>query len=257
MRARGWLALCVLLAIHPAYAAPKALEPRSALTLTWLGHAAFEIVSPGGTRLLIDPWLRENTTAPAAWRSLQALADHAPTAILLTHAHEDHAADVPEIASRTHAAVVATGELLRALKIPEPQQRAINVGGGAVRIGDVEVFGVPAMHSSEPGGRPLGFVIRCGGHTIYDSGDTWIFGDMQLIEDVYHPDVLLMEAGGAMWGLDPRTAALAVRRYFHPRWIVPMHFGTYEPLDPESAVRAAFAGDRRVRFLTPGVPFVP
>jgi hypothetical protein len=36
--------------------APSPNEKKT-ISITWLGHAAFEIVSPGGTRLLIDPFL--------------------------------------------------------------------------------------------------------------------------------------------------------------------------------------------------------
>lgn len=246
---------CAVMVMSGVATGAETRVARPKVTVTWLGHAAFEVVSPGGTRILIDPWLRENARAPKAWKTLEALADHVPAAILVTHSHRDHASDVAEIASRTHAPVITAGELLRWLHIPEPQQRAIDIGGGALRIGDVEIFGVPAMHSSEPGGRPMGFVLRFeGGRTLYHSGDTFLFGDMQLIEELYHPEILLLEAGGACYGLNPATAALAVRRYFHPKVIVPMHFGTDEDADQESAVRAAFAGDRRLHVLTPGEP---
>jgi len=219
--------------------------------VTWLGHAGFEVVSPGGTRLLIDPWIGENPKAPAEWKDMGRYAREKPLAILVTHAHGDHAADVPAIAQASGAQVVGTGEHLRAMKIPEAQQHIINVGG-PTRLGDVVVHAVPAMHSGE-GGRPLGYVLTFeDGRSMYHTGDTWLFGDMALIEEMYHPDVVLLEAGGASWGLDPKTASLAVRKYFHPRIIVPMHFGTFPELSEEAEVRAAFSGDTRVRFLTPG-----
>ncbi|WP_394824578.1 metal-dependent hydrolase [Pendulispora albinea] len=222
--------------------------------MTWLGHAGFEVVSPGGTRLLLDPWIKENPKTPAEWKEVARYEREKPVAILVTHAHGDHAQDVPALAQATGALVVGTGEQLRAMKIPEPQQHLINVGGPS-RLGDVTIYAVPAMHSSEPGGRPLGYVIRfADGRTLYHTGDTWLFGDMALIEELYHPDILLLEAGGARWGLDPKTAALAVRKYFHPRIIVPMHYGTFPGMSPESEVREAFEGDARVRFLTPGAP---
>ncbi|WP_394845250.1 metal-dependent hydrolase [Pendulispora brunnea] len=226
-----------------------ASRPPVPIQVTWLGHAGFEVVSPNGTRLLIDPWLKENPKAPPAWKDPGRLAR--PTAILVTHAHGDHAADVPELAQATGARVVGTGEHLRAMKIPEAQQHIVNVGG-PTHFADVTVYAVPAMHSSE-GGRPLGYVLRfADGRSIYHTGDTWLFGDMALIEELYHPDIVLLEAGGARWGLDPKTAALAVQKYFHPKIIVPMHFGTFPELSEEPEVRAAFEGDARVRFLTPG-----
>ena len=255
------LAACLL----AAPASTLAAEPTDAgtpsrassrLQVTWLGHAAFEVVSPGGTRLLIDPWLKENPKTPAAWKELARYgqAQEKPAAILVTHAHGDHATDVPELARVSGALVVSTGEHLREMKIPEAQQHSVNVGG-SFRLGDVTVHAVPAMHSTDPGGRPLGYVVTfADGRSLYHTGDTWLFGDMALIQELYHPDIVLLTTGGGRWGLDPKAAALAMRKYFRPSLIIPMHFGTFEPLAGEPEVRAAFAGDKRVRFLTPGQP---
>jgi L-ascorbate metabolism protein UlaG (beta-lactamase superfamily) len=248
---RHTLFLLLAAALLAAPTAEPAQAPAS-LRVTWLGHAAFEVVSPGGTRLLIDPWLKENPRAPAAWKDASRLAQDKPVAILVTHAHGDHASDVPELARVSGALVVGTGEHLRAMKIPEAQQHSVNVGG-SFRLGDVTVHAVPAMHSADPGGRPLGYVVTFSdGRSLYHTGDTWLFGDMALIQELYHPDIVLLTTGGGRWGLDPKTAALAIRKYFRPSLIIPMHFGTFEPLASEAEVRAAFSGDRRVRFLTPG-----
>jgi L-ascorbate metabolism protein UlaG (beta-lactamase superfamily) len=112
---------------------------------------------------------------------------------------------------------------------------------------------VPAMHSSEPGGRPVGFVLTFkDGRSLYHTGDTWIFGDMSLIQELYHPSILLMGVGGGPYTEDPATAALAVRKYFRPSAIVPMHFGTFPGLATESEVRGAFKGDKRLTVMKPG-----
>lgn len=39
--------------------------------VTWLGHAAFEIVSPGGTLILIDPFLNQNPSTPSQFKDLE------------------------------------------------------------------------------------------------------------------------------------------------------------------------------------------
>ncbi|MBJ6763464.1 metal-dependent hydrolase [Myxococcaceae bacterium JPH2] len=250
----AWLVFCCVslsaLAAPPATPAP----PRTPVQVTWLGHAAFEVVSPGGTRLLIDPWLKENPETPPAWKDVTRFTRERPTAILVTHSHGDHADDVPALAWMTGAPVVATGEHLRAMKIPEARQHSVNVGG-TFQLGDVTVNVVPAMHSSEAGGRPLGYVLTfADGRSLYHTGDSWLFGDMALIQELFHPDILLLNVGGGRWGMNPKTAALAVRKYFRPSLIIPMHFGTFEPLSEEPEVRAAFAGDSRLRVLTPGQP---
>jgi L-ascorbate metabolism protein UlaG (beta-lactamase superfamily) len=235
-----------------ATAAAAAAPDGGVAQLTWLGHAAFEIVSPAGAHLLTDPWLAENPKAPPEFKKLERFATEKPTAILVTHAHGDHADDVPFIAKVSGAPVIATGEHLRAMKIAESQQWSINVGG-QTKMGDVTIFAVPAMHSSEPGGRPLGYVLQLtNGQVIYQTGDTAIFGDMALIEELYHPTIILLTCGGGRWGMNPSTAALAVKKYFKPKLIIPMHYGTNSDLASEAEVVAAFKGDKRVHVMTPG-----
>jgi L-ascorbate metabolism protein UlaG (beta-lactamase superfamily) len=250
-----WYALPGLLVA--AMAGSAALSEHAgppAIRVRWLGHAAFEIVSPGGTRLLIDPWLLENPSTPAVYKDTTRWArpDARPSAILATHPHPDHDGDVPLLARVSGAKVVATGDHLEAMGIPEGQYLSINIGG-VQRVGDVEIHAVPAMHSSTPG-RALGYVLRfADGRTLYHTGDTWVFGDMALIERFFHPSVILIAAGGGRAGEDPEAAAFAVRAYFKPRAIVPMHYGTsVAPFATEANVRAAFRGDRRLQVLVPG-----
>lgn len=223
--------------------------------VTWLGHAGFAIESPGGTRIVIDPWLTDDPYTPTVLKDSLwwAEAAHRPAAILLTHPHEDHTADAPWLARVSGAKVVGTLETLQGLAVPDAQALSVNAGG-ALTIGDVTVHAVPAMHSAATSGRPLGYVLEfAGGRTLYHTGDTWVFGDMAWIERLFRPEILLVAAGGGRWGMSPAVAREAVRTYFHPRTIVPMHYGTAAfPLASEAEVRRAFAGDRRLRVLTPG-----
>src|SRR6267154_220142 len=146
--------------------------------VTWLGHACFLVVSPGGTQLLIDPWIKGN---PATPDSLQDLTRYHPNFILVTHSHFDHAKDAKEIALASGASVVGVFDWVTSLGLPDKQQLGGNVGG-SIKAGDVVIHIVPAMHSSVPGGRSVGFVLEFpGGRSLYDTGDTWIFGDMALI----------------------------------------------------------------------------
>ncbi len=237
-----------------AGASPRRAIARSPIRLTWLGHAGFEIISSGGTRLLIDPWIDGNSAAPALYRdsTRYGAAATRPNAILVTHGHGDHDGDVPRLARLSGAPVVATGDHLEAMKIPEGHYLSINIGG-VQRVGDVEIHAVPAMHSVSPG-HAIGFVLRFDdGRTLYHTGDSWVFGDMSLIERFFHPAVLLFGMGGGRAGMDPSAAAVAINQYFRPTVIVPMHYGTLPPpFATEREVRAAFRGDARLRLLVPG-----
>jgi L-ascorbate metabolism protein UlaG (beta-lactamase superfamily) len=237
------LVVPVLLCAAPSLA-------KGQLEVTWLGHAAFEIVSPSGTRLLIDPFIAGN---PATPKKRKKLGQYKPDAILVTHSHGDHFGDTVAIAKASGAKVIGAFDHVGSVKeIPKGQVLGGNVGGALV-VKDVTVHLVPAMHGSSPGGRPVGFVIELkGGRSIYHSGDTWIFGDMALIQELYAPDILLLNTGGGPYTQDPKAAALAVKKYFKPKVIIPMHFGTFPPLSKEADVKQAFAGDKRLKVMKPG-----
>jgi L-ascorbate metabolism protein UlaG (beta-lactamase superfamily) len=242
--------------IAPTAPAPAQQRSPSSqpIHVRWLGHAAFEVVSSGGTRILIDPWLAQNPATPDSLKQTSRWTGNAtkPAAILVSHSHFDHSGDAKAIAQATDARVIGTFELVSSFSLPEAQVLGGNVGG-KFRVGDVTVHLVPAMHSSDPGGRPLGFVLEfADGRTLYHTGDTWIFGDMSLIQERYRPDIILLNVGGGPYTQDPATAALAIRKYFRPRTIVPMHFATFPALSNEQQVRTAFGTDGRVTFMRPG-----
>lgn len=223
------------------------------IQVRWLGHATFEVVSPGGTRIMIDPWLAQN---PALHDSLKPIARwsgvNKPAAILVSHSHFDHAGDAKALAQATGAPVISAYEWVATLGLPEAQTMGGNVGG-SFKIGDVTVNLVPAMHSSDPGGRPLGFVLQFSdGRSLYHTGDTWIFGDMSLIEEMFHPSIILLNVGGGPYTQGPAAAAAGIRKYFHPKAIVPMHFGTFPALASEAQVRSAFRNNSRLTVMKPG-----
>jgi len=253
--AKSLAALVIFAYVAVSDASAQTRSAPQPVRITWMGHAAFEIVSSGGTRLLIDPWIGDNPATPAAFKdsTRYSAAATRPAAILVTHAHSDHDADVARLARLSDAKVIASGDHIEAMKIPDGHYMTINIGG-MQRVGDVEIFAVPAMHSVTPG-HAMGYVLRfADGRTLYDTGDTWIFGDMALIEKFYHPSIILIASGGGRAGEDPATAAEAVRMYFHPDVVIPMHWGALPaPFASEAEVLRGFAANKRVRILVPGV----
>jgi L-ascorbate metabolism protein UlaG (beta-lactamase superfamily) len=221
------------------------------IQITWLGHAAFEIVSAGGTRILIDPFLKENPATPAEFKDLSR---YHPNFILVTHSHGDHMGDAIEIAKASKAKLVTVNfpSLFEKEGLPEELIQTVNVGGTVV-LGDLKVHVVPAMHGSEPSGRPVGFVVEFSdGRSVYHQGDTWIFGDMALIQEFYHPNIILMNTGGRAYGQSPEVALIAINKYFRPQVIIPMHYASLPEMSTEAEVRAAIGHDRRVQFMKPG-----
>jgi L-ascorbate metabolism protein UlaG (beta-lactamase superfamily) len=223
-----WLVLLGAVALVPRSSAARPPRPPAGkITITWLGHASFLVTSPGGTQLLLDPFLKQNPTTPD---SLKDSSRYHPAAILVTHSHFDHSADAKAIAMASGAPVVAAYDWAQTLGLPAAQVMGVNVGG-TVKVGDVTIHAVPAVHGSVPDGRPMGFVLQfTDGRKLYDTGDTWIFGDMALIQELYQPAIILLNVGGGPFTENPQVAALAVRKYFHPTVIIPMHYATFPAL---------------------------
>ncbi len=237
--------------ISSAQTQPRPNRTKKEIQITWLGHAAFEIVSSGGTRILIDPFLKENPATPAEFKDLSR---YKPNFILVTHSHGDHLGDAIEIAKASKAKLVAVNmpALFQKEGLPEELIQTVNVGG-TLALGDVKVYVVPAMHGSEPSGRPVGYVVEFSdGRSVYHQGDTWIFGDMALIQEFYHPNIILMNTGGRAYGQSPEIALTAVNKYFKPEIIIPMHYASLPTLSTEAEVRAAIEKDKRVQFMKPG-----
>jgi len=230
-------------------ATPNLSAQSKQISVKWLGHAAFEIVSPGGANILIDPFLTGNPSTPD---SLKKLSRYKPNAILVSHSHDDHSLDAKAIATASGAQVISAYEWVNTLHLPEKQAGGGNVGGMFV-VKDVKIHLVPAMHSSDPGGRPLGFVLEfADGRTLYHTGDTWAFGDMALIQEFYHPNIILLNVGGGPFTQGPAEARREVQMFFKPSIIVPMHFNTFPGLATVPQVEAAFKGDTRLKVMKVG-----
>jgi L-ascorbate metabolism protein UlaG (beta-lactamase superfamily) len=230
---------------------PDAGKKKAEIKITWLGHSAFELVSSGGTDILIDPYLTKNSATPAEFKDLSR---YHPTAILVTHSHGDHLGDAVELSKMSKAKIVSVymPEPFKKGELPAELIEPVNVGD-QVKLGDVKVHVVPAMHSSEPSGRPVGFVLEfADGRSVYHEGDTWIFGDMALIQEFYHPNIILMPVGAVADGQSPQMAWLAVTRYFNPQIVIPMHYGAVPGSSTEADIRAAVGKDPRVIFMKPG-----
>lgn len=214
----------------------------------WFGHAAFSITTPRGAVLLIDPWL-SNPSNPETQEGKDPLVSVSRVDyILVTHGHRDHVGDAVEIAKKTGAALVCNpelaGNLVKLAGFPGKQAEtdAIMGIGGEIHIadGEVTIAMTPAIHSSSVfnpkagpteaerayGGNPAGFVIMIkDGPTIYHSGDTAYFKDMETIGEQYQIDLALLNIGGH-FGMEPRMAARAAQSV-RARLAVPQHYATF------------------------------
>ncbi|MEM8881237.1 MAG: metal-dependent hydrolase [Pseudomonadota bacterium] len=202
---------------------------------TWLGHASFRLEIADQV-LLVDPWT-DGPTFPNDQRD-QALSG--ATAILLTHAHFDHMADIPDIATELDVPVYCIADMADYLGAKGASAVGFNKGG-TVKIGQVAVTMVNATHSSSfpVDGMPVylgaeaGFMIAGEGKTIYVSGDTDVMADMAILNDLHEPEIGILCAGGH-FTMDMARAAYAASKLFSFQTVIPYHYQTF-PLLEQSA----------------------
>jgi L-ascorbate metabolism protein UlaG (beta-lactamase superfamily) len=200
-----------------------------ALSFTWLGHATFLLRSPGGKRILTDPWVAGNPACPESSKKIGDL-----DLILVSHGHSDHTGDLVSIARATGAHVIANYEICLWIEGKGIQNTAPMGHGGSQTIGGITFTMVNAVHGSsaiEDGrliylGHPAGYIVRFeDGLTVYFAGDTDLFGDMRLIGEMYKPAIAFLPIGDR-FTMGPEAAARAVD-LLGVRQVVPMHFGTF------------------------------
>lgn len=224
------------------------------VSITFLGHAAFKLTG-GGVSVLIDPWLSNpllNTPVDQVGRV---------DLILVTHGHGDHVGETVAVAKASGAPVVAIHELSLILA-GQGAPRTIGMNkGGTLAIAGCKVTMTQAVHSSavEEGGKliaagdPAGFVIEFpNGFVAYHAGDTAVFKDMELIRELYHPELAMLPIG-SHYVMSPQEAALACKM-LKPRWVIPMHYGTFPVLTgtPEELMERLQGEDITVIPLKPG-----
>ena len=223
--------------------------------ITWLGHATVLVQTPKGTNILIDPFIAQNPKYPKGFVLPEKIQY-----ILLTHGHGDHISDAAPVAKKHGSTVVAIYELAAYIGGKGvPNTMGMNIGG-TVQLEDVAVTMVDAKHSSgaqdERGthyvGVATGFVLTVkDGPVLYHAGDTTVFGDMKMIQELYKPQVAMLPIGG-FYTMGPKEAAIATR-LLAPSLVLPIHFGTFPPLTGTPDELAALVGDGvEVARLTPG-----
>lgn len=208
------------------------------MQLTWLGHSGFRLEIAGQV-LLIDPWLTGNPMFPAERRA-EAVAG--ATAILVTHGHGDHSADAVALAKETGIPVAGIYDLISHWQASEGVEGIGFNKGGTITLGEVRVTMVGAVHSSSLSGpngpvyagAEAGFMISGEGRTVYVSGDTDVTADMGVWNDLHHPDVGILCAGGH-YTMDMARAAYAARTFFDFRTVVPCHYRTFPVLEQSAA----------------------
>ena len=227
----------------------------------YFGHSTVSFELAGGEVVMIDPWVMGNPSCPDEEMPIERL-----DAMLVTHAHADHFADVVELARRHDPLIVANFEICMWLGAQGLEKLAPMNPGGAQEVLGCAVTMVRAEHSSSIdtgdgliyGGVAGGYVVRLpDGYTFLHAGDTAVYGDMELTARLHGPSLGFVPIGD-LFTMGPREAALATR-LLGLEQVVPIHYGTFPVLTGTPAAFTAeleaLGVDCEVLAVKPGTAF--
>ncbi len=194
------------------------------MELTYFGHSTFQIET-GGTTLLFDPFFEDNPHTETAPDTLD------PDVVLLSHAHFDHYADVDAFAGPDGPLVISNFEIISRVGEDYDHENVQPLNeGGTVGFDWGTVEAVHARHTSSfpdgsYGGVPEGFVLDFDDYTVYYTGDTAPFAEMEWIEDYYDVDLMLAPVGDVV--------TMGVQGTIHAAEmtgtdaVIPLHYDTF------------------------------
>lgn len=219
------------------------------ISVKYLGHACFEF-DFNGTKVLLDPFISYNPLA----KNIN-VEDLKPDYIFLSHAHQDHVADLATIqqqSNATVAAIVETAGWVRRQGISDDKVLEFNFGGTlTLPFGKVKM--VYALHTNSTpdgayGGAPCGFIFSIGDKTIYYAGDTALTLEMKLLED-FNLDWAILPIGGH-YTMDYFDATKAAH-FVNCKNIIGMHYDTFSPvsIDTEEAKKVFGEAGLNLRLL--------
>jgi L-ascorbate metabolism protein UlaG (beta-lactamase superfamily) len=189
--------------------------------IAWYGQSMFQIVTPKGTRIILDPQNLE------AYRITPLKAD----LVLMSHFHNDHTA-------------VEVVENIKDPKVKQFNALKKSGPGGAVedwntvdeKINDVRFFCLPTFHDQMSGlqrGKNGSWVLEIDGLRIVHLGDLGHTLNKMQIKKFGKIDVLMVPVGG-VYTLNALDAFKVCQQLKPTRYIIPMHYGTvvYDDLLP-------------------------
>ncbi|WP_456471556.1 metal-dependent hydrolase [Methanocaldococcus sp.] len=185
--------------------------------ITWYGHACFKV-----DNVLIDPFVPNplcNLPSDMVMNGVDVIA--------VTHGHDDHLGNALALSTAYNVPVVAIHEIACYLAERGAKVEGMNIGG-TIEVNGAKLTMVKAEHSCSIAGVATGYIIN---DRVYHAGDTGVFGDMELIGELYNPKVALLPIGGR-YTMGIEEALLAIE-LIYPEVVIPMHYNTFPLIETD------------------------
>lgn len=203
----------------------------------YYGHSCIRLIAKDFD-ILFDPFITPNPLAAHV-----DVSTIKPDYIFLSHAHEDHVADMALIQKQSGARVVSIVETAAwVARQGVEQDKIIEMNfGGTVKTPFGTVKMVYALHTNSTpdgqyGGVPVGYLLTIGGKKLYFAGDTALTQEMKMLEHVDLDWAFLPIGGHYTMDVDD---ALRAADWIDVNNIIGIHYNTFPPIeiDKEKAIK--------------------
>lgn len=218
------------------------------MKIKFLGQNCF-LFKYNGKNILTDPFY--NFQKEKSGFDIEAQEIHF---VLITHAHEDHTADVREVlVNHPDAAVIGQPEICGYFE----HKNSIDLNlGGSYKIDDLTITMVPASHTSSfpdgtYGGVPCGYIFSFEGKNIYFAGDTGVITDMAVFPKLYGEISAAILPVGGHYTMCAEKAAFASDELLKTKRVIGCHFDTFPPISIDHHKAHKIFGDKGIDFSLP------
>ena len=174
--------------------------------------------------------------------------------VLITHAHEDHTADVRQVlVNNPDAKIIAQPEICGYYE----HENVIDINfGGTTEIDDLKITMVPASHTSSfpdgtYGGEPAGYIFDFDGKRLYFAGDTGIMADMEWFPKVFGEITVAVLPVGGHYTMCAKQASYAASELLKTKKVIGCHFDTFPPITIDHAEAKARFEEKGVELILP------
>lgn len=214
--------------------------PVGAVGIWWLGQEGFVFKSPGGTVVVVDPYLSNSCKPRAEQAGINADRLYPPPILpedmdvdvyAMTHSHQDHCDSETVLAFRSSgrkAIFVAPGETMEKLEglgISRDEIRLI-WPNKEYQFNDVRLKATFAIPYSGDDLTHIGYLIFISGSpVVYLTGDT-DYNDLLGYVAASKPEIMITVINGAYRNLGPNEAAKLTQK-LDPKVVIPCHYDLF------------------------------